>query len=426
MAFNSESKVIIIGGGLGGLALAQGLKHADPPVPFHVFERDSSANFRSQGYRIRIMPNGAKALQALLPDHLWRAFEDTCGQVQQGMNGLDALTGKQPEAKSTSAGGRSGPPPLPEGKSYNADRAVLRNLLLDGLQNNITFEKMLKSYRIIDGGVEVTFADGTKEVGTIMVGADGTRSHIRQQLMPNFTVLDTEGRAVFGKTFNTPQLQASAAIELFQGMSLVGENTDSTANLLCDIMQFLPDMAAESKTKYKVPGDYIYWVLCFNKGSFPDIGDNFLKLDHQQSAERALEMTKAWHPSIRSLIESQDVPSSSSLAFYACSPETFAREWNTLPDKPSSARVTLLGDAAHPMSPVGGVGANTAFQEAADLRDVLVRLWSSPSEDGTVGALRDYAKLLVQRGEEIVKRSAGGAGHMFQMKPFSELKAVSF
>ncbi|KAF4465240.1 cercosporin toxin biosynthesis [Fusarium albosuccineum] len=394
MATNAQNSVIIVGGGLGGLALAQDLKNANPPIPFHVFERDSSADFRSQGYRIRIFPNGATALQKLLPDHLWRVFEDSCGDVKPGLNRIDALTSQPLQLAPPSSGGRAGPPPLPEGKSYNADRAVLRNLLLDGLEDNISFEKRFESYRIIsNGNVEVTFLDGTKHTGAILVGADGTRSSIRRQLMPDFTVLDTEGRAIFGKTFSTPEIQSLVSNELLKGMCLVGGSDGSAPTLFSDVMHFSRDLDQKSRTTYRVPDDYIYWVLCFNKDFISNMEESFQKLDNEQSAEKALD--------------------------------TFRREWDALIERPAPATVTLLGDAAHPMSPIGGVGANSAFQEAADLLAALGRMYSAPGDAVASDALRDYARLLVDRGEQTVNRSAGGAGHMFQMKPFSELKAVS-
>ncbi|KAF4446030.1 hypothetical protein F53441_10288 [Fusarium austroafricanum] len=418
MLSSTQNKVIIVGGGLGGLALAQGLKHASPPIPFHVFERDSSADFRPQGYRIRINPDGAGALQKLLPDHLWEAFEATCAELEPGMSRLDALTGQKPPP----SGEPRGPPPMPEGKYYNADRVVLRNILLSGLEDNISFGKTFKSYRLVGEGVEVTFADGTTKTGDILIGANGTRSHIRGQLMPNFTVLDTECGAIYGKTFATPETRGSVASEFFQGICPAGESNKSGLQLFSDTMEFQQDLTLETQAKYRVPDNYIYWVLCINRALLGITPESLQGIDNAQSTEKTLEMTKLWHPALRSLMDNQDPSAPSTLAFFASSPEIFKREWDALVERPDSAAVTLLGDAAHPMTPVGGVGANSAFQEAVDLCNVLKRV--SP-DVGRAEALKDYAKLMTERGEKTVGISGGGAGHMFQMKPFSELKSVS-
>jgi 2-polyprenyl-6-methoxyphenol hydroxylase-like FAD-dependent oxidoreductase len=49
----------IVGAGLGGLSLAQGLKQAK--IPFRIFERDSSASFRSQGVQSLVdTPHGIR------------------------------------------------------------------------------------------------------------------------------------------------------------------------------------------------------------------------------------------------------------------------------------------------------------------------------------------------------------------------------
>ncbi|KAF5649975.1 cercosporin toxin biosynthesis [Fusarium sp. NRRL 52700] len=412
MPSTSQDRVLIVGGGLGGLVLAQGLKHTSPPVPFHIFERDSSADFRPQGYRIRINPDGAGALQKLLPDHLWNSYEDTCALFNPAMNGLDAVTGQAPAP----SGERRGPPPTMEGKYYNADRVVLRNVLLQGLEDDISFGKTFESYRVTRDGVEVTFTDGTKETGTILVGADGTRSHIRRQLMPNYTVLDTECGAIYGKTFIKPETRASIANEFFRGICLAGDSSKPGLKLFTDTMEFPQDLNFDKRTKYSVPDDYVYWVLCINRTLLGIAAED---LQGAQSVEMALEMTKSWHPTVRSLLQSQDASASSTLAFFASSPETFKRELDGLVKSRDGAAVTLLGDAAHPMTPVGGVGANSAFQEAADLCSVITRA-SLGAE-----ALKEYARLMTERGEKTVGLSSGGAEHMFQMKPFSELKVAS-
>src|SRR5215469_2472242 len=67
--------VLIIGGGVGGLCLAQGLKQSGINVA--VYERDQSGHFRHQGYRIGINTDGGRALHACLPDHLFNLFVAT-------------------------------------------------------------------------------------------------------------------------------------------------------------------------------------------------------------------------------------------------------------------------------------------------------------------------------------------------------------
>src|SRR3981081_114085 len=62
--------LIVIGGGVGGLCLAQGLKKSGISVA--VYERDTSARFRNQGYRISIQQDGARALRGCLPENLFR------------------------------------------------------------------------------------------------------------------------------------------------------------------------------------------------------------------------------------------------------------------------------------------------------------------------------------------------------------------
>src|SRR4051812_29645208 len=67
--------VLIAGGGVGGLALAQSLTRSGATV--RVFERDPSPHTRGQGYRLRIDGHGIDALQNCLPPDLFRLFERT-------------------------------------------------------------------------------------------------------------------------------------------------------------------------------------------------------------------------------------------------------------------------------------------------------------------------------------------------------------
>jgi monoamine oxidase len=79
----SPFHVLIIGGGIGGLCLAQGLKKSDISVA--VYERDQSAQFRNQRYRISIKEEGGQALRDCLPENLLQALLGDCHQ-----NGYEA------------------------------------------------------------------------------------------------------------------------------------------------------------------------------------------------------------------------------------------------------------------------------------------------------------------------------------------------
>ncbi|NEA35699.1 FAD-dependent oxidoreductase [Streptomyces sp. SID13031] len=76
-------RVLVIGGGIGGLCLAQGLHRAGMDVT--VFERDDAPDARTQGYRLNIEPVGSEALHHCLPSALWDRFVATAGDPGPGM-----------------------------------------------------------------------------------------------------------------------------------------------------------------------------------------------------------------------------------------------------------------------------------------------------------------------------------------------------
>jgi hypothetical protein len=123
----SSPHIIIIGGGVGGLALAQNFKKRG--ISFTLFERDASPASRAQGYRIRVAGRGAEALRECLDNELLNLFEKTCAETKPRMSGaqLNAIDGTpiQPllpkETYDRSSG--QGPPWMKRsGHSYTVDR----------------------------------------------------------------------------------------------------------------------------------------------------------------------------------------------------------------------------------------------------------------------------------------------------------------
>ena len=158
--------VIVIGGGIGGLTLAQGLKKAGVSVA--VYERDRTPVDRVQGYRVHINPTGSRALHACLPAPLFNAFDRTCGRPGRAIRFLteqmDVLlhVGGEP-AESHDA----------VGKHRSVSRISLRQVLLSGLDATVQFGKTFTRYEEHDQRLIAHFEDGTAAEGDVLVAADG-------------------------------------------------------------------------------------------------------------------------------------------------------------------------------------------------------------------------------------------------------------
>src|SRR3954453_11811133 len=76
-------RVLVIGGGLGGLCLAQGLRRHGVDVA--VFERDADADTRRQGYRLHLDSRAASALRECLPPDRYARFQAITGAVRASL-----------------------------------------------------------------------------------------------------------------------------------------------------------------------------------------------------------------------------------------------------------------------------------------------------------------------------------------------------
>jgi 2-polyprenyl-6-methoxyphenol hydroxylase-like FAD-dependent oxidoreductase len=192
-----ELKVLIAGAGLGGLALAQMLKNAG--IDVHVFERDASPWERSQGYRLHIDADGVGGVSAALPPHLLALFEATSMRAlpYTTMVDSDLVLRKRIPIDTYShtehhiAAGMA--------THVNVDRAILRQILLTGLDEICHYGNPVSSYEADSSGVTVVLADGRKVTGDVLVGADGIRSAVRQLRAPHAGMMDTGVRCLYGR-----------------------------------------------------------------------------------------------------------------------------------------------------------------------------------------------------------------------------------
>jgi 2-polyprenyl-6-methoxyphenol hydroxylase-like FAD-dependent oxidoreductase len=349
-AAETSFRVLIIGGGISGLCLAQGLKKSEISVA--VYERDPSAQFRIQGYRIHINAEGCHALHACLPENLFKLTLATSKRDQPG----ERVTFDQQLRKISSF-------PLPVrdtadisriGTSVN--RLTLREILLAGLEDSVQFGKTFERFEQLENGrVRAHFADGTSATGDILVGADGTNSRVRNLVVPDARIARV-GRRIYGKTPITAETTAWAPKAFVNGWARIA----ATNALGLMVGAFVKEQSFAAATARFAPTvcltdtpDYLMWTLTPPSGLALD-DEEFRDADAATLHAIAHEVTGDWHPYLKRLIE--EAESAATFPVVLRSSELVKR-WETL-------NVTLVGDAIHTMTPGRGEGANTALRDA--------------------------------------------------------------
>ena len=147
-------RIAIVGAGLSGLCLAQGLRKAGVDVA--VYERDASPSSRAQGYRISIDSRGTEALRACLPPRLYQLYEATLGQPSLGV-AVFATDGETLELQHAMHFSQSPRPGLPA-SGRAVDRLILRETLMAGIADAVHFGKTFTDYEAHADGVEARFA----------------------------------------------------------------------------------------------------------------------------------------------------------------------------------------------------------------------------------------------------------------------------
>ncbi|KAJ8115013.1 hypothetical protein ONZ43_g4766 [Nemania bipapillata] len=405
------TKVIIIGAGLGGLTLAQSLRRSG--IPFKIFERDASIGARPQGYRIKIHSEASASLRSVLTPELWHRFENTCGKTVLGESNLNALNG-------AATASRKWRPGAGDGDIYSVDRSVLRHVLQQGLSDSgedvISWGKEFLRYELCDDGtVKAHFKDGSYEQGSLLVGADGTRSRVTKQLIPNYSILDVEGVCIYGKTPITAELEAKAPA-LLRWISISRDEPpviqgivqgNDTISLLTEPMRF---QSAYQQRYSEIPSDYVYWGLIMRRRVVASSDEELQDVLRVPGKALSMEITSEWHPSVRAILEQQDETYTSAIQILSSRPQ--------VPEWKSDPRVTVLGDAIHVMSPAGGVGACTA------IRDGFV-LGAQLAEKGVgLESVAAYEQRMRQYATMSLQRSLAGGMKMFNQPPFDQCREV--
>jgi 2-polyprenyl-6-methoxyphenol hydroxylase-like FAD-dependent oxidoreductase len=387
---------MIIGAGVGGLTLAQGLHRSG--IRVSVYERDDGIDSREQGYRIHLSPDGALGMFPCLTPRLKEAITATAGKSSHQ---ITIVSHRLKRLRVIDFGNTAKLPRIgPAGFSAPVDRSTLRQILLGGLSDFVHFSKEFTHYeRLDDGRIRAHFSDESWADSSLLIGADGAGSRVRRQFLPEAELRDTGQRIIFGKVLRDDATWPLLPSFVHDGFgAVVGRHGRGMA---LGLMQYQtrPEsitVTVRPRTEIRPSPDYLMWALTMPAERLPAPDDAMRDVSGAELLRIAQALTNDWHADLRALLAASDV---TSIAFTPVRIAAPVQPWRT-------TNVTLLGDAIHAMSPSGGSGANTALRDAGLLSRKL-----SLADGGDLPlleALHEYEDEMLDYGFAAVRESERG------------------
>jgi 2-polyprenyl-6-methoxyphenol hydroxylase-like FAD-dependent oxidoreductase len=326
---------VVVGGGIGGLAAGVALRRAGLEVKV----LEARPQLSEVGAGLSLWPNAMRALGRLgLADQVAARGAPLRNDTIQRWDGKILSRG------SVNLQRRFGTP------GFCVRRADLIDTLREALgEDAVQTGARVTGVELRGGGATALIAGGGRVQGSLLVGADGLHSVIRRQLLGDAP-----------RYLGAIAWRGLADLALPSGGLAVGHGAHAG---------WLP-----------VGGEQTYWFCCLNAAAGSGVRDVRTEL---------LETFGRWWDPVPTLIQATS------------SREILRHE---LYDRPAvwgsgGAPVTLLGDAAHPMSPGAGQGACVTLEDAVVLATCLVR------QRGPVVALRTYEGERVRRVTRIQRTS---------------------
>ena len=393
-------KVIIIGGGIGGLATALML-HARG-IDCEIYEQSDAV--RELGVGINTLPHAIRELAELgLLDRLDAVAVRTYELFYTNRFGQEIWR----EPRGTDAGY--------EYPQFSVHRGRLQGVIYDAVRSRLGESRIHTGHRLgafaqDDAGVTAYFFDrsGSHRAtarGDVLVGADGIHSAVREALYPNEGPARWNGSMLWRGAIDWPQFLTGRSMVIAGGMA---------AKLV------IYPIAEGSRPNHRLTN----WAVLVKiaEPGVPPRKEDWSRLGRLEELMPHVQRFRIPYVDAKALIEA----STEFWEYPLCDRDPLPH-W-------SHGRVTLLGDAAHPMYPVGSNGASQAILDARCLADRVVgaehpwhALWTYEQERLPMTA--QVVRMNRKGGPEgvidaVEERAPDGFSNVDDVLPFEQRKAI--
>ncbi|GKT50080.1 FAD-dependent monooxygenase cctM [Colletotrichum spaethianum] len=385
----SGPKVAIIGAGLTGLIAAHGLRQKGFEVA--IFERDASIDSRPRDWSI-LIHWGMTTLKEMLPEHVLKNFPNSfCNphlefnEWDESVPGYSGLTGEVIFRNPTPGARR-------------ISRLRFRKILADGI--DIQWGKHLEQMTAGSNSVDLVFRDGERFNADYVLGTDGASSKVRELLM------GVEAAKPVPSGYSIANCVCK-----YGDADKVKAIVDTHS--VCALMVGSKNMAGCGVWSVDDPSDYstweTFWVKLWCGHSVSLQGEEAIKYATKDLAGICEPFRSAleWTP--------KDSPCYlDEMKYWLPSP------WDTY-----DGRVTLAGDAAHPMLPFRGQGLQHAIIDVDKYITALTQLRAAGNTINRNETITAYGADVVERGSTAVAQALKEAEKALDMNTVGNMLMVT-